>query len=191
MLTSIGSPVTSDDVVMFALEGLPEKYDHVCGIITHRDPFSNLKTTRSMFTTKEMRLKSKSQALHVDSSSSSPMIIVAESGNTRRPSTPQVKSWRPCFNFAKGSCRFGSGCKFVLDVNAKSSHNNDSTKQGSNSSSNTPGNNTEELLTMLLGKLEVSNTLPRHGNNNTNSTDTKSSTVPFTNPCDTPRNSVQ
>ncbi|GJW35986.1 hybrid signal transduction histidine kinase M [Tanacetum coccineum] len=30
ILTSLGSPVTSEYVVTFALEGLPDKYDHVC-----------------------------------------------------------------------------------------------------------------------------------------------------------------
>nr|GFB46261.1 hybrid signal transduction histidine kinase M [Tanacetum cinerariifolium] len=102
MLTSLGSPVSNDDVVTFALKGLPNKYENVCGIITHREPFSDLKTARSMLTTEEMRLKSKSQALPVDSSLSH-MVLLAESCNNRRSSTPQVKSWRPCLNFAKGS----------------------------------------------------------------------------------------
>ncbi|GJU71830.1 ribonuclease H-like domain-containing protein [Tanacetum coccineum] len=112
ILISLGSPFTSEDVVTFALERLPEKYENVCGIITHWDPFPDLKTARSMLTTEEMRLKSKSQALPVDSSSSSPMVLMAESGNTRRSSTTtQVKSWRPCYNFAKGSCQFGDTFK--------------------------------------------------------------------------------
>nr|GFA26939.1 ribonuclease H-like domain-containing protein [Tanacetum cinerariifolium] len=54
-----------------------------------------------MLSTEEMRLKSKSQALPVDLSSSSPMIFLAKSGNTHRPSTPQVKSWRPCLILLK------------------------------------------------------------------------------------------
>nr|GEX85893.1 ribonuclease H-like domain-containing protein [Tanacetum cinerariifolium] len=40
-------------------------------------------------------------------------------GTYRRPPSPQVKSWRPCFNFAKGSCRFGQDCIYVHDPNAK------------------------------------------------------------------------
>ncbi|GJW26721.1 hypothetical protein Tco_0040532 [Tanacetum coccineum] len=79
ILRSLISPITNDDV----------------------EPFPDLKTARSMLTTEEMRLKSKPQALPVDSSSSSPMILLAESSNNRRPSTPQVKSWRPCFNLLK------------------------------------------------------------------------------------------
>ncbi|GJS54822.1 hybrid signal transduction histidine kinase M [Tanacetum coccineum] len=35
VLTSLGSPMNSDDVVTFALEGLPAKYDNVSTIIAH------------------------------------------------------------------------------------------------------------------------------------------------------------
>ncbi|GJZ54157.1 hypothetical protein Tco_0609042 [Tanacetum coccineum] len=55
--------------------GLPQKYENVSGIITHPEPFPDLKTARSMLTTEEMRLKSKSQALPVASSSLSPMVF--------------------------------------------------------------------------------------------------------------------
>ncbi|GJU43209.1 ribonuclease H-like domain-containing protein [Tanacetum coccineum] len=96
-----------------------------------------------------MRLKSKSLSLPVDSSSASPMVLMADSGNSRRPSNEQVKSWRPCFNFAKGTCRFGSNCKFVHDPNAKS---------GDDSSSKIIGNQTDELLAKLLNKLGVHET---------------------------------
>ncbi|GJS29429.1 ribonuclease H-like domain-containing protein [Tanacetum coccineum] len=108
---AIGEGITSEDVVTFALEGLPDKYENVCGIITHRDPFLNLKMAHSMLTTEEMWLKYKSQSLPVDSSSSPPMVLMAESGTNHCSSTPQVKSWRPCYNFAKGSCRFGDTFK--------------------------------------------------------------------------------
>ncbi|GJR98980.1 ribonuclease H-like domain-containing protein [Tanacetum coccineum] len=95
-------------------ERLNDKYENVDGIIVHREPFPDIKTARSMLTTKEMRLKSKSQALHIDSSSSYPMILLAESGNNTRCSTVgHVKSNKPCFNFAKGFYRFGDNCKFV------------------------------------------------------------------------------
>ncbi|GJU84866.1 ribonuclease H-like domain-containing protein [Tanacetum coccineum] len=85
--------INVEDVVNFALEGFPDKYDHVCGIIHHRDSFPDLKTARSMLTTKEIRLKSKYLSLPVDSSASSPMILMAKSCTTRCPSTSQVKSW--------------------------------------------------------------------------------------------------
>ncbi|GKB00413.1 hybrid signal transduction histidine kinase M [Tanacetum coccineum] len=119
ILTSLGSPISNDDVVTFAIEGLNDKYEDVSDIIVHRDPFPDLKTVRSMLTTEEMRLKSKSQALHIDFSSSSPMILLAESCNNHRRSTVgQVKSLKPCFNFAKGPCRFGNNMLADLRGNA-------------------------------------------------------------------------
>ncbi|GJW83842.1 hypothetical protein Tco_0156987, partial [Tanacetum coccineum] len=66
ILTSLGSPISNDDVVTIALEGLPDKYDNVSGIIVHRETFSDLKTVRSMLTTEEMRFKSRAQATSID-----------------------------------------------------------------------------------------------------------------------------
>ncbi|GJR41967.1 hypothetical protein Tco_1310070 [Tanacetum coccineum] len=89
ILTSLGSTVSSEDVVTFSLEGFLNKYDHVYDIMRHRDTFPDLKTARSMLTTEEMWLKFKSQSLPVDSSSSSPVVLMAESGIYRRPSNLQ------------------------------------------------------------------------------------------------------
>ena len=90
---------SDEDLVHYALEGLSDRYDQVCGIMHHRDPFPDFKTARSMLITEEMRLKSKSLALPVDSSSSSPLVLMTQSGMSRRPSSPQVKYWRPCKRF--------------------------------------------------------------------------------------------
>ncbi|GKA20281.1 ribonuclease H-like domain-containing protein [Tanacetum coccineum] len=96
-----------------------------------------------------MRLKSKTLALFVDSSS--PMVLMAELGNNRRSSTPpQVKSWRPCFNFAKGACRFGESCRYVHDVNAKPGPNNNAS---SSRGCGTLDNTTNDLLNKLLQQL--------------------------------------
>ncbi|GJV63442.1 ribonuclease H-like domain-containing protein [Tanacetum coccineum] len=146
---SLGSPVTSEDVVTFALEGLPDKFDQVCGIMHHHDTFPDLKTTRSMLTTEEIRLKSKSLSLPVDSWSSSPLVLMVESGTNRLPSNPQVKSLRPCYNFAKRSCRFGNDCKSVHDTNAKPANTN---------VSQISSNNTDEFLVKLLDRLGLTNT---------------------------------
>ena len=86
ILTSLVSSMNNDDVVTFALEGLPAKYDNISTIISHREPFPDLKTTRSMLTTDEMRLKSRVQEAYVDSTSSSPMVLLANSGNNARRS---------------------------------------------------------------------------------------------------------
>ncbi|GJY55514.1 hybrid signal transduction histidine kinase M [Tanacetum coccineum] len=59
LLARLGAPISNDDLVSYALAGLPEKYDGVSLLIAHRDPFPDLKMVRSMLTTEEMRLKSR------------------------------------------------------------------------------------------------------------------------------------
>ena len=81
ILSSLGSPISNDDIVTFALEGLPAKYDSVSTIIAHREVFPDLKTVRSMLTTEEMRLKTRGLDTLVDSSSSSPMVLLANSNS--------------------------------------------------------------------------------------------------------------
>ncbi|GKA18268.1 ribonuclease H-like domain-containing protein [Tanacetum coccineum] len=138
ILTSLGAHVNDEDVVHYAIEGLPKTYNQVCGYMHWKDTFPDLKMARSLLITEEMRLKSKALALPVDSSS--PMVLVAESGNNRRSSSmPQVKSSRPCFNYAKGTCRYGKSCRYVHDPNARPSN--------ANKGSVTSGNSTNDLLT--------------------------------------------
>ncbi|GKB35849.1 ribonuclease H-like domain-containing protein [Tanacetum coccineum] len=119
-------------------------------VVHHKDTFLDLKTARSMLITEEMRLKSRSHSLPVDSSSSSPMVLMAQSSTNRRPLNSQVKSWRPCFNFAKGFCRFGSDCKYVCNQNARNT-----TIGGSKQFTST----TDELLVKILDKVGLNNTL--------------------------------
>ncbi|GKB94304.1 ribonuclease H-like domain-containing protein [Tanacetum coccineum] len=71
---------------------------------------------------------------------------MAKSGTSPCPSNPQAKSWRPCFNFAKGSCRFSSDCWYSHDVNAKSNASLTSKQPGST-------NSTDVLLAKILEKL--------------------------------------
>ena len=74
VLSSLGSPVSVDDMVNIALDGLPDKYQHVSDIIIQREPFPDLKTFRSMLTTTEIRLKSRATQPAIDATSSSPMV---------------------------------------------------------------------------------------------------------------------
>nr|GFC81192.1 hybrid signal transduction histidine kinase M [Tanacetum cinerariifolium] len=69
------------DIFIIALDGLPDKYEHVFDIIIHREPFPDLKVVRSMLTTTEKRLKSTGQSTTLDTSSSSLMVLLANSGN--------------------------------------------------------------------------------------------------------------
>ncbi|GKB73087.1 ribonuclease H-like domain-containing protein [Tanacetum coccineum] len=140
--------VNEEDVIHYALVGLPETYNQVCGYMHWKDVFPDLKMVRSLLIAEEMRLKSKALTLPVDSSS--PMVLVAESSNNRRPtSTPQGKSWKPCFNFAKGTCRFGDSCRYVHDANARVGTSNSTFNKGRGTNTN----NTNEILNKLLNQL--------------------------------------
>ncbi|GJW16991.1 hybrid signal transduction histidine kinase M [Tanacetum coccineum] len=114
ILSSLGSPIRNDDVVKIALDGLPDTCQHVSDIIIHQETFPDLKTVRFILTTAEMRLKSRAQTTYVDSTSSSPIVLLSNFGtNARRFTSSTKKVNKPCFNFNKGSCRFGDHCKFL------------------------------------------------------------------------------
>ncbi|GJY95298.1 ribonuclease H-like domain-containing protein [Tanacetum coccineum] len=142
-LTSLDCIVNEEDVVHYAIDGLPKKYNQVCGYMHYQNTFPDLKTVRSLLVTEEMRLKTKEIALPADSSS--PMVLMAQSGTPRRSSNTQGKSWKPCFNFANGSCRFVSACHYVHDLSAKPITNTHA--------KHSSFNNTEALLTKILDKL--------------------------------------
>ncbi|GJX46394.1 hypothetical protein Tco_0271584 [Tanacetum coccineum] len=76
--TLVQALINDEDVVHYALEGLPKKYNQVCGYMRYRDTFPDLKIARSLLNTEEIRLKSKSLALTEDSSSSSPLGLMTQ-----------------------------------------------------------------------------------------------------------------
>nr|GEV32340.1 hybrid signal transduction histidine kinase M [Tanacetum cinerariifolium] len=170
LLTSPSSIVNAEDVVHYAVEGLSKKYNQVCCYMHYQDTFPDLTTVLSLLITKEMRLKSKVDALLMDSSSS--MALMTKSRNPCRSSfTPQVKPWKPCFHFAKGTCQFGDGCRFVHDANMKNSNNHGVILKEST---------TDELLAKLLERLGMNNKL--HAPFKNTSKTTRPSTVQHINP---------
>ncbi|GJX77844.1 hypothetical protein Tco_0324655 [Tanacetum coccineum] len=96
ILASLDSPVNDEDVVHYALVGLPSKYNQVCGYMHYQDKFPDLKAARSLLITEEMRLKTMDIAL---------------------PADPSYLKWL-C------TCRFGEGCWFVHDPNVRNTPNN-------------------------------------------------------------------
>nr|GEV74967.1 hybrid signal transduction histidine kinase M [Tanacetum cinerariifolium] len=81
--------VHEEDVVHYALEGLLDTYNQVCGYMHWKDTFPDLKAVRSLLIAEEMRLKSKVLASTMDSS------------------TPM------------GNCRYGDSWRYVHDANAR------------------------------------------------------------------------
>ncbi|GJT46460.1 putative reverse transcriptase domain-containing protein [Tanacetum coccineum] len=171
ILASLDSPVNGEDVIHYALAGLPSKYIQVCGYMHYQDKFPDLKTSRSLIITEEIRLKTIDIALPADPSS--PMALVADSGNSRRSSSmPRVKPWKPCFNFAKGTRRFEERCQFVHDPNVRNTPNN---------SVEINASNMDEILDKLLGRLGLNSKqdISTVGPSNNNSTPTQPSPTTY------------
>ncbi|GJW65034.1 ribonuclease H-like domain-containing protein, partial [Tanacetum coccineum] len=115
ILTSLDARVNEEDVVHYALEGLPDTYNQVYGYMHWKDTFPDLKAV-----------------------------------NRRRDETKvKSKPWKPCFNFAKGNCRYGDSCRYVHDANARVPN----ATSGFNNGSGTNENSTNELLNKLLAQL--------------------------------------
>nr|GEX80564.1 multi antimicrobial extrusion protein [Tanacetum cinerariifolium] len=72
-----------DDVVTYAINGLSHKYERLAQIITHKDPFPDLATMRSMVSTEEMRLRSKSPIQQTNMTASAPQMLLATSNIPR------------------------------------------------------------------------------------------------------------
>ncbi|GJT27345.1 hypothetical protein Tco_0907620 [Tanacetum coccineum] len=57
LLNDLGSDVSQDDVVTYAINGLSDKYGCLAQIIAHKEPFPDLSIVRSMVSTEEMRIR--------------------------------------------------------------------------------------------------------------------------------------
>ncbi|GJS74444.1 ribonuclease H-like domain-containing protein [Tanacetum coccineum] len=148
ILTSLDAHVNDEDVIHYPLKGLPEIYANVCGYMHWKDTFPDLKMVRSLLLTEEMRLKPKG-AFFVHGFFLSMVFVADSSNNSRSSSTTQGKSWKPCFNFAKGNCRFGALCRYVHDVNARVTNTNSGIHKGRNTSDNS----THDLLNKSITQL--------------------------------------
>ncbi|GJR53717.1 hypothetical protein Tco_1404238 [Tanacetum coccineum] len=106
LLNALGSPLSSDIVVTYAINGLSEMFSHVARIIAHRDPFLDLTTVRSMVTTEELCLNSKSQTLSENTSFSASTVPLVGNPNSRSQDNCDTHfTQRPCNNFSRGFYR--------------------------------------------------------------------------------------
>ncbi|GJV28262.1 hybrid signal transduction histidine kinase M [Tanacetum coccineum] len=124
--------MTDDDIVTYAINGLSEKYANLATIIAHKDPFPDLETMRSMVTTEEMRLNSKSSSLSTNTTSSASHVLLTETNNSRgqdsrnnRDSRNNTRNFEQhvCRNFGRGFCRWGNNCRFIHDSSRGSNLN--------------------------------------------------------------------
>nr|GEY45600.1 hybrid signal transduction histidine kinase M [Tanacetum cinerariifolium]GEY45922.1 hybrid signal transduction histidine kinase M [Tanacetum cinerariifolium]GEY46319.1 hybrid signal transduction histidine kinase M [Tanacetum cinerariifolium] len=83
LLSDLGSDVSEDDVVTYAINGLSDKYGSLAQIIAHKDPFPDLATMRSMVSTEEMRLRSKYPIQPTNMNASAPQVLFVASNIPR------------------------------------------------------------------------------------------------------------
>ncbi|GKA64726.1 ribonuclease H-like domain-containing protein, partial [Tanacetum coccineum] len=125
LLNDLGSDVSQDDVVTYAINGLINKYGSLAQIIAHKEPFSGLSTVRLMVSIEEMRIRNKSPSLSVSTNSSAPQVLLTETPhrvqdtrtNKERDNRNNNKT-EVCQNFGRGVCRWGATCR-GLDLAAQ------------------------------------------------------------------------
>nr|GEY14640.1 hybrid signal transduction histidine kinase M [Tanacetum cinerariifolium] len=110
LLSNIESPVDDKNLVMYAVNGVGDKYDHVASIIRHSKNPPTLLETRSMLLLEEFRLNQKQGRGHAqDTPSSSTVLMASGSRNNNKGATNK----EICKKFQRGNCRFGDRCKYV------------------------------------------------------------------------------
>ncbi|GJX03055.1 hybrid signal transduction histidine kinase M [Tanacetum coccineum] len=120
------SDMSDDDVVTYAINGLSDKYGSLAQIISHKDPFPDLATVRSMVAMEELRLHSRSSVLPTGTTSSAPQVLLAEA-SSRNQTGWNNREWdnrtttrEVCRNFGCGFSRWGDACHFLHDSSRSS-----------------------------------------------------------------------
>ncbi|GKB99360.1 ribonuclease H-like domain-containing protein [Tanacetum coccineum] len=155
-LDNLGSNTTEDDLVMYAINGLSDKYDQVAYVILTKQPFPNLEDVRSMLSLAETRMNRKnSSSSSARISSSSPTALVAQYGSARsqgnitRP-TPS-KSTSACRNFSRGFCSYGDRCRFVHGSSRGNYNGNSNSANGSYNNNTWSSNGSRSNIPSQMG----------------------------------------
>ncbi|GKC12192.1 ribonuclease H-like domain-containing protein [Tanacetum coccineum] len=171
LLTDLGSSMSDDDVVTYALNGLSEKYQNLAMLIAHKDPFPDLATVRSMVMTEELRMRSKTTLPNDNNTSSAPQVLLAQASATRGNDgrTPRDRDSRNnnktevCRNYGRGFCRWGQECRYIHDSsrgNQRPTTSSGNTRMNQNSM-HTGGNRGLDMASQqqLLSILQAQTTL--------------------------------
>ncbi|GJV71168.1 hybrid signal transduction histidine kinase M [Tanacetum coccineum] len=174
LLNDLGSDVSQDDVVTYAINGLSDKYGSLAQIIAHKEPFPDLSTVRSMVSTEEMRIRNKSPSLSVSTNSSAPQVLLTETPhhvqdtrtNKERDNRNNNKT-EVYRNFGRCVCRWGATCRYIHDssrsagTRSNSSQNNTRTNISNMHTGIGFGNRGLDLAAQqqLLSLLQAQNTL--------------------------------
>ncbi|GJR77555.1 hybrid signal transduction histidine kinase M [Tanacetum coccineum] len=103
LLANIDAPMDKKNLVVYAINGLGDKYEQVEGIIHHRETPPTFAQTQSMLLLEESHLARKSTHQSArDPTSSLPHVLLAATSNNHKNSAGVPL----CRNFQRGSCSF-------------------------------------------------------------------------------------
>ncbi|GJZ83426.1 ribonuclease H-like domain-containing protein [Tanacetum coccineum] len=118
LLSNIDSPIDNKNLVMYIVNGLGDKYEHMASIIRYNKPSPTLLETRSMLLLEESRLNMKqNQGQPCDNTSSSTVLMAAGNNNNNSkgthnkqlsgPSTFSQSQFRATSNQSRNAMRPG------------------------------------------------------------------------------------
>ncbi|GKE35911.1 Toll/interleukin-1 receptor domain-containing protein [Tanacetum coccineum] len=119
-LTNLGSKVSDESLVTYAINGSRSKFLEIAQSIRHREKLPTFDEARSIILLEEWDWHTQQQTPNVfHSTSSSPTVLIAtptpepvSKDNTLKSSGIELSR-----NFQRGSCTYGARCKFVHGAN--------------------------------------------------------------------------
>ncbi|PWA41921.1 hypothetical protein CTI12_AA549660 [Artemisia annua] len=142
-LANLGSVVSDSSLVTYAINGLRVKFPEITRIIRHRETLPTFDQVRSMVLLEESDMAQLTSAFsNLNTTSSSPTVLVATNSNTPKPGTVNNVGIELCRNFQRGSCTYGSRCKFSHGTNDSKPC---STNSGASSHNKSPGSYTPRV----------------------------------------------
>ncbi|GKF01846.1 hybrid signal transduction histidine kinase M [Tanacetum coccineum] len=123
LLANIDSAVEDKNLVIYAVNGLGDRYEHVASIIRHTKTPLTLLETRSMLLLEETLMNQKHRNGARDTTYS-PTVLMTTSNNNTKNNNRQV-----CRNFQRGGCSFGERCRYLhVDSNGNRQSGNNTTR---------------------------------------------------------------
>ncbi|GJY93474.1 WRKY family transcription factor [Tanacetum coccineum] len=148
-LANLDFLVKDSSLVTYVINGIRSKYPEAARVIRLREKAHTLDELRSLMLLEESDITQQTNALSsLHNTSSSPTVLVATNTNNGKASSMQNSRIEQCRNFQRGTCTYGSRCKFVYGIHDARSRPQSNTSTARNSvASNPPTRNNNRTST--------------------------------------------